>query len=468
MMRNALNALITAIILPMLLSQETLAQTSPPDATPTTTNFETKPTRIDALNLSILLPEGSVSSSTSYGNSTSVGIGFPNQIGVMNIKELKTQNAELTIEQVVESFIKQLTRFGNSTTGTVIEHKKDFRIKLWKGQRFYVRIPGTGGKPDSVRGMTVFEHKPKHYIVFDLTTLASDFDRCRVMYEATVGTMDLGNPTDEDVRRSAAIRRMIDFVDMRSFEDIQGITTGRSTDRWERLYLPAVTGDDMDATEYGYRRTRSWTGYKGDLSDKPKSRWTEDDRTLGYLMQIDAMAIEEDLRVDTRSTFYTSIDGEEESWTIKMSLRQGTLNSTSTITGARSRKNLVVLTDSNDAPPTKTTPLIQGEGYISQALSYMTSSLLAKHAIPGDYASYVYNGSAGAITLRWDLVEHPEDSPELVRITSKASKDTPATVSLYNGKGELLRVRLSNGRIWEPIELDRLISLWKKKGLPLN
>ncbi|CAN0593237.1 unnamed protein product, partial [Laminaria digitata] len=75
---------------------------------------------------------------------------------------------------------------------------------------------------------------------------------------------------------------------------------------------------------------------------------------------------------------------------------------------------------------------------------------------------------ASAITLRWDIVEKPQDTPDLVRITTKVSSDTPPTVSIYNAKGDLIRVRLSNGRIWEPIELDRLINLWQKKGLPLD
>lgn len=436
--------------------------------TPTTTEFQPDPIRIDAFDLSIMLPEGAVSETTSFGNNTSVGVGFPENIGVMIIKEQRTTNTELTLDQVAQSIIKQLTRFGNSTTGAILGHEKNLRIKLWEGQRFYIRIPGANGKPDSVRGMTIFQTQPQRFIIFDLTTLYRDFDRCSVMYENTIATMDLGNPTDKDVKRAAAIRQMLEFLDLRSPDEIQAVTTRRSNERWERLYLPAVTGDDMDATEYGYRRTKSWTGYKGDLSEKPRDRWTQDDRTMGYLVQIDAMAIEEDLRVDTRATFYSSIDGDEESWTIKMSLRQAGEQSTSTITGARSKKNLVVLTDSSNAAPTKTSPLIQGEGYMPQAMSYLISPLLASHAEPGDYASYAYNSSAGAITLRWDLVEHPDETPDLVRITTKSSPDTPPTVSLYNGKGELLRVRLSNGRMWEPIEPERLVNLWRKKGLPLE
>jgi hypothetical protein len=458
-----------AILMCLTASPLATAQSGTKDnPTPTFTEFQNDPIRIDALNLTIRLPVGAVSETTSFGNNSSVGIGFPDKIGVMVIKEQRTSNTDLSLEQVTQSIIKQLTRYGNSVTGTVLSHEKNLEVNGVIGQRFYVQTPGLKNKPDTVRGMTIFESKPQHFVIFDLTTLRRDFDECKVMYENTIGTMYIDDSTRDAVKRAAAIRAMLEFIDQRDTEDIQSVTTGKSTDRWERLYLPAATGDDMDASEYGYRRIRSWTGFKGDLTEKPKSKWTDDDRQLGYLVQIDAMAIEEEIRVDTRATFYTSIDNEEESWTIKMSLRQGEDQTTSTITGARSKKNLVVLTDSSDAAPIKTTPLIQGDGYISQAMSYLLSPMLARYAQPGDYASYAYNSSSGSITLRWDSVEHPEESPGLIRVTTRASSTTPPTVALYTKDGSLLRVRLSNERIWEPIELDRLISLWRKKGLPLD
>lgn len=463
-----LNHLLT-IALALLFTTPSAAQPviNNDAATPTSVELEAEPVRIDALDLNIYLPVDSVSETTSFGVNASVGVGFPGKIGVMVIKEQRTTNPDLTLDQVAQSILKQLTRFGNSSTGTVLDHDKELKIGLWTGQRFYVRMPGTNGRPDAVRGMTIFQSQPQRFIIFDLTTLYRDFDKARVMYETSVATMDLGNPSDKDARRAAAVRRMLDFLALRSVDDYQAAMTGKK-DRWERLYLPAPSGDDMDATEYGYRRISSWGGFKGELSNKPRNRWTDDDRTLGYFVQVDAMAIEEDLRIDTRATFYMAEDASEESWTIKMSLRRGTTQETSTITGARSKKNLVILTDSSEGGPVKTTPLIQGEGYISQPLSYLVSHMLAQHAEPGEYASYAYNSSAGAISLRWDIVEHPEDTPDLIRVTTKPTSDTPPTVGLYNKEGELLRVRLSNGRIWEPIELDRLINLWQKKGLPLE
>ena len=464
-----------------LLTSHTLAQgttTTPPttpksapDPTLTTIpepiELENSPMRIDAMNLNIYLPKGSITETTSFGNNSTMGIGLPNKIGVMLIKEQRTTDPDLTLAQVADNIITQLTRFASSRTGKVLSRDPSLKIGLRTGERFYIRIPGTDGKADAVRGMTIFQSEPRRFVIFDLTTTYADFDKARAYYETSLATMDLGNPSKDDVRRSAAIKKMFAFLDVRSVEHYQQALTGKK-DRWERLYLPSPTGDEMDATEFGYRKIKSWGGFKGELSEKPKRSWNDDDRSIGYFVQIDAMALEDDIRVDTRATFYMSEDTEEESWTIKMSLRRDGEQTTSIITGARSEKSMVIVLDQKGETPVKTHPMIQGEGYLSQVQSYLIGTMLAKNADPGEYASYAYNSAQGTITLRWDIVEQPEDTPDLTRITTKVSDDTPPTVTLYDTHGDLLRVRLANGRIWEPIELDRLIKLWKKKGLPLE
>ncbi|MDF1809813.1 MAG: hypothetical protein P1U42_08970 [Phycisphaerales bacterium] len=450
-----------------LHAQKSSDSTINPVANPSAVILESKPFRIDALDLNIFLPEGSITQTTSFSTNSTMGIGFPGQIGVMMIKEQKTSDPDLTITQVAENIIGQLTMFSRSKTGEVLSRNRNLEINTWIGERFYVRIPGANNKPDVVRGMTIFQVQPRKFIIFDLTTTYDDFERSRELYETSVGSIDLGNPTESDVRRAAAIKSTLAFLDLRSVEDYQSAMTGKK-DHWERLYLPAVTGDEMDATEYGYRKIKSWGGFKGELSDKPRRSWNEDDRSLGYFVQIDAMAIEDDFRVDTRATFYMAENTKEESWTIKMSLRSDDFQQTSTITGARSDKSMVILLDQSDAPPSKTHPVIQGEGYLSQAQSYLFSTMLAQHAEPGEYASYVYNSSLGTISLRTDEVEKPEDTPDLITVTTKTSNDSPPTVSYYDKDGKLLRVRLANKRIWEPIELERLINLWQKKGLPLE
>ena len=467
--------MVTLVCLCTLCSTAIAQSTPPPEIRKdklarfvTTVELDSAPIRIDALDLNISLPKGSVTESASYGSNTPMGIGFPDQIGVMIIKEQRTSDPDLTIAQVADDIIDQLTRFANSKTGVLLAREPNLTIEPHTGERFYIRLPGLNGKPDTVRGMTIFQVRPRRFVIFDFTALYSKFDLARAYYETSVASMDLGNPTRSDARRSIAIKSMLSFLDHRTIEDYQNAMTGKEA-RWERLYLPSITGDEMDATEYGYRKITSWGGFKGELSNKPKRSWNDDDRQLGYFVQIDAMAIEDDIRVDTRATFYMAEDTSDESWTIKMSLRRDGQQQTSTITGARSGTSMVIaLRDQSSAVPTKTHPLIQGEGYLSQVQSYLIGALLAKNAEPGEYASYAYNSSLEAITLRWDIVDKPEETPDLIRITTKTSKNTPPSESIYDKDGNLLRVRLSNERIWEPIKLERLIKLWKKKGLPLD
>ena len=465
---------IFVLALAFLSSWATPAHSEPdtkPSPNPHLTGIELEPTpaRIDALNLNILLPVGSVTETTRFGSNASMGVGFPEQLGVMTIKEQRSSNAELTTAEVADSIIGQLTGRVGATSGRLLERNESLEINNRIGQRFYIRLLGINGNPDTIRGMTIFQSQPRKFIIFDFTTLAKNFEISRDYYETSIATMDLGNPTMTDLKRAAAIKSMLGFLDSRTIEDFQAAMTGKK-DRWERLYLPATTGDEMDATEFGYRKITSWGGFKGELSEKPRTSWNEDDHNMGYFIQIDAMALEEDYRVDTRATFYMSEDSQEESWTIKMSLRrEGQPQQTSIITGARSENSMAILTrDQSSEPPTKTHPTIQGEGYISQTLSYLISAMLAKDATDGEYASYAYNSSLGTISLRRDIVDHPEDTPDLITVTTQASINSPPNISYYDHNAKLLRVRLSNKRIWEPITLERLIKLWTKKGLPLD
>src|SRR5690606_8778609 len=144
-------------------------------------------------------------------NNSTVGVGFPDQIGVMIIKEQRTSDPDLTIAQVADNIIDQLTRFASSKTGAILMREPKLNVNGSIGERFYIRIPGLNGKPDAVRGMSIFQSEPQKFVIFDLTTLYKDYSRSRAMYETSVGTMDLGNPTSTDVRRAAAIKSMLAF-----------------------------------------------------------------------------------------------------------------------------------------------------------------------------------------------------------------------------------------------------------------
>jgi hypothetical protein len=298
-------------------------------------------------------------------------------------------------------------------------------------------------------------------------TEAGNFEIARRTYETVVGTIEV---TDRDAlaaRRAAAIENLQAVMATLTPDELRSLVEA-SPERWERLYTPARSGDDMDATEHGYRRVRVRPGVRGEVSGTPERNWTASDRAPGLIVQLDAMAIEPRLRVDTRAVYFVSEDFKQEAWTVNMALRQGDVATESSVSGARLGTSMTIQLKQDKAAPMVTRPIIQGDGYVSQALTYLIAPLLADRAKAGEFASYAYNPASNIISLRWDTVEQPADKPGLWIIRSRADDNTPATTHTYNGQGQLMRSELHNGRIWEPIELDRLVSLWRRKGMPLE
>lgn len=462
-----------------------IAQTSSkPGSTPadaqttraaTGVRLQSSPTRIDALDLSFFLPEESVAETTSFGANATMGVELPEGLGVVVIKGQRSTNADLTVDLVTDSMIEQLylsrgkqdQATGRFQTSATLLERTPIRLAGLAGERFYLRVPGTDGSPEIFRGVTVFRTEPGRFLIFDLMTDAGSYEAARRTYETIVGTIEV---TDRDAlaaRRAAAIENLQAVLATLTPDELRSLAE-KNPERWERLYTPARSGDEMDATEHGYRRVRVRPGVRGEVSGTPERNWTASDRAAGLIVQLDAMALEPRLRVDTRAVYFVSEDFKQEAWTVNMALRQGTVTTESSVSGARSGTSMTIQLKQDKAAPSVTRPVIQGDGYVSQALTYLVAPLLAGRAKAGEFAGYAYNPSTNIISLRWDTVEQPEGKPGLWIVRSRADDNTPATAHTFNGQGDLMRSELHNGRIWEPIELDRLVALWKRKGMPLE
>lgn len=437
--------------------------------------LEAAPTRIDSLDLTFFLPEGSVAETTSFGANAEMGVELPDGLGVLVIKGQRSNTPDLTVELVTDSMIEQLylsrgkqdQATGRFSTSVTLIDRTSLRLSGLSGERFYVRVPGVDGSPEVFRGVTVFRTEPGRFLFFDLMTESINYEAARRIYETVVGTIEV---TDRDAlaaRRSAAVENLRAVMTTLNPEELRSLAE-QNAERWERLYTPARSGDEMDATEHGYRRVRVRPGVRGEVSGTPERHWTASDRAPGLIVQLDAMAIEPRLRVDTRAVYFVSDGFKEEAWTVKMALRQGDITTESSVSGARSGTSMTIQLKQDKAAPTVTRPVIQGEGYVSQALTYLIAPLLVSRAKAGEFAAYAYNPGTNIISLRWDTVEQPADKPGLWIVRSRADDNTPATTHTFNGQGRLIRSELHNGRIWEPIELDRLVTLWKRKGMPLE
>lgn len=435
------------------------------DAPEGTLELARDPVRIRSLGMTLNLPRGVKAETVRYADSVSTAIKLPDDLGLLLIKEQRTTNEGLDARGVVRAV---RDRFVNENNYELVGEQPDLRVGLWDAHRVYLRSPmGPSGR--AYRGVTVFAHKERSFLVFDLSLSGEEgrFDRARRLYETIVATMNLEEMSSESVQRSAALRATQAVLSRLTLEDYDAVMTGRSTDHWERLHTPAGTGDPMDDTEHGYRRIRSWSGYKGELTKKDRASFDEEDRELGYLIQIDAMILERDLRIDSRALFFMSLDASEETWTIRMALTRDDQRTVSTVTGARRGSDLMVTTTQGRNPPTVTRPEVPEEGYIPQFLTYHLGRIFAHKGLVGEFASYAYNSTSDTVALRWDSVARDTDEG-VWRVTTKKTPEAPPSTALLDESARLVRVTLANGRVWEPIELETLIDLWKRKGLPLE
>lgn len=465
------------ILAPMLAVFMTIALPASNAAAQTAQiTLESTPTRLDALGLSVVLPVDSQAEISSYGSNATMGVELPDGLGVMVIKGQKTTNDELTTTQVVDSIVEQLRKangqvnFDGSlidSNVTVRERTRNLAAGAMLGDRVYLDFPAFQGQPALVRGFTVFRVEPRRFVIFDLMTEADDFARAKPVYETVVGTLDVSTIDQQAQNRAQAVRAGQDILD-RLTPAMLAELVERYPERWERLHTPAASGDEMDDTEHGYRRIRASKGYRGELSGKPESRWRASDRVPGFLVKLDAMALESSLRVDTRAVYFVSEDGEQEAWTVNMALRQDGVSTETSVSGARSGTSMTVQLEAPGSAPQITKPLIQGEGYLPQAIAQLMIPALVRINEPGTYAFYAYNPGTNSITLRTDEVSKPEANPGLTVVRSRPDANTPAANHFFNGNGDLLRTELHNRRVWEPITLDRLVKLWQRKGLPLE
>jgi hypothetical protein len=475
-MRPTLLALAAPLLLGWTPTAALAQSASPPAASSAGVKLQSSPTRIDALELSFFLPEGSEAQTVTIGANPTVGVELPRSLGEMVIEGRRSTKTDLTVAEVLDSMIEQFESLGSfvreTPNGKVfvkpqLEIRTAVQLSGLSGERVYMRFPATDVRPEELRGVTVFQTEPGRFIVFDLVAPVAVAAESRRMYETVVGTMDV---TDRDAlaaRRGAALNRTKAVLASLTPEELRVLAESQP-ERWERMFTPARSGDDMDASEHGYRRIRVRKGFRGEVSGKSERSWNTQEKLPGLIVQLDAMAIETELRIDTRAVYFVSEDLTEEAWTVRMALRQGDTTTESSVNGARSGTGMIVKLEQQNMAPTVTRPLIQGEGYLPQAITHLLSPLLARRAQVGEFASYAYNPGSNTITMRWDTVEQPADKPGLWIVRSRPDDNTPATSHVFNAQGRLMRSELHNGRLWEPIEPDRLLSLWKRKGLPLE
>ena len=442
--------------------------------------FSDEPFHLDSAGLTMQLAIGCGAEKMEMGDKATVRIQPKTGSWIMNILTQRTSNPTTTPAQAVDEIVTQIFKQSGEAydaadpsklvgvVGAVVEPRRALKLPGGDAERVYIKTPGGSGPP-LIRGYTVFRTSPTQFVTFELIAGEPLFAKARVPYEAMVGTASFDDPSAAGTSRAAAIasgKRVLEQFDIAAMKQL----VESRGERWERLYKPASTGANADATELGYRRIRASLGSRASMNGGASGG------EEGYIIKLDARNLLPDSKggppriVDTQAVYFMSFDRSEEVWNVRMAVRDNNrIATTAAETGARSGQSMSVQIESTGQPTKQVRPVMQTDGYVSRVEALLLPSMIVKSGVQTDLGFYVYQSEAETVRLRRDLLEQPADKPGVLRLTTKLGDDARRTqISYFNEQGDFLRTEMPDGSIWESTRLESLGALWRAKGLPLD
>ena len=397
----------------------------------------------------------------------------------MQLHNPASSDATLTIRSVADdlandllaSRAKSLQRADRGSAARIHDRADDLDINGQRAARFYATLPDSLGGATVVSGYTIFQVGPGRFAILQMDCIEQEFPRVRPRYEAVVATATFRDPADLAAERAAGILAADSLLNSLNRADLEAVLP--SGPRLYRIYRPATTGSRTDAEEVAYQRIEIRLGARGELApSKDRRRWTQADHDMGIVVDLAGRYIDGDRHVDSQSLYFLSLDRKEESWTLRMVVREGKNEAGWTETGVRGGDDIKVTIDQPGGQPIVKQWRRPPEAYISQVEWFLLPRILAKRALPAVFNFYRYQSATAELALRRDVLDpadHQDSSaPAAWILRSRPDENSPDEVSLLNAEGELIRREMPDGKIMEPIELEALKKLWKSKGLPIK
>jgi len=431
-------------------------------------------------------------------------IALPDGIGAIVVQQ-RAERARIERDQILSALIKRaagiervvgvidLDQRLETDAATLFGVGQALPLGLRPTRPYYIRQNNENTSDDGQRGVTGLTlvtlpaaRGESRFALFRLITRDADFDLARAHYEAVLDSARVEDPARLNRERRTALENGLEARETFRSGALHRHAETR-VDTWQRLYLPAgeaAGGADrsprsaQNAREAGYRRIRLSPGVRGDARGIARERMTESDRQPGLVLELDARLLVDPQQgpdgglVDTRAVYFLSDDAAEELWTVRSTVRRSAGEPESWVeVGGRSGRSMTISIDRGRSPSRQVRPIIEGEGYISRVTSFLLPELLAitdqagPEGDPRELAFYAYDQNNERIRLRTDRVERTEDGR--FRIETTFAGAAPQ-VSLVGDGGTVLRTELPTGLVWEAIELDALVELWRSKGLPVD
>jgi hypothetical protein len=471
--------ILSAFICPSAVAQDA----SRPVQAPGVVDFAATPYRIESLGMSMWLPVGTqIDSSNILGGDINFQISAPDNLWLMRGFSPESRDVNLTPAAVVKSLEKSLLRPERITNemqkewnvnisgvnGKLLDETADLLLDNKPSARFYASMIRQD-KIEIVIGYTVQQLGPGRFMLYEFTCLIDEYQKARPQYETILAATTFEDPNEAAQLRATGVNNANSILTALTSDDLDSLIAESDQYTFYRLYRPATTGSDMDATEIAYQRIRMAKGQRGEVDpSKSKRNWGVLERQPGYIVQVDGRFLDGSDVIESQGIFFLSRDQNEELWTIRTQIRDSInrIQSWDEL-GVRKDNDIKVTITQPGSPATLTQWKIPQEAYCSQVISYLLPKLYVSRGAPQVFNVYRFNSSSGELSLRSDSLERSKTGAGWV-LRTKQHENAQEETSALNDNGQLTRRILSSGIMMEPVELKKLIALWERKGLPLD
>ncbi len=458
-------------VLTLGAARSALAQ-SPDDPTfdPRAVGLDPTPLSIDRLGLTMHYPLGALVVPTVTPAHVEVAMQdsatpplWEMRIQQMTLGELDTADAK-----GVATFLQR--RFQRDDPGAKVLRNEPIALGARVGHLLAIE------SGEGVGGFLIVGTGENRYLVFRLTCLATEFSRVFQVIEHSFRTVRVVSTEELRATRQKQERLGAELISRLSADHLRKLV---APEQWYRIYRPGAAGDSTQDAEVGFYRVTVREGRRGEVNpSREPARYTPSEQELGLLVLVDARYlanVERGLIVDSQIRFWLNWDRTEETWSAVATQRQGEASRTEGEHGVRTPpalgySKLKIIKNGVQTRARNEFEYVVEEPYLSQAEVYLLGSLLPRDgSIVGEMAFRYHEASleeAEALPMRIDSWKPASDGTGNWVLQSRLLPDLPPITAVYDRNGRLIRRTKTDGTVTEPIEPQRLLDLWRRKGLP--
>jgi hypothetical protein len=344
------------------------------------------------------------------------------------------------------------------------------------GHLAYVEQEAEPGET-SVSGWLVLEHENREFLVFAVQIAAAEYANVRGVIDASFATIRLRAATEVAEGRKMRLDAGREFLAGIGRDRLRGLT---GPQRWFRHYVPALASGEAEDEELGYFSVEFRDGMLGEVEpNRDPSSFGPDERESGLLVAVQGHYLE----AATNSTYasearyWMAWDQSHEAWSIRGTRRWGRKSRSEAQTGFRTPRStgdpsgtLIVVASNIDGTTRDQESWRVPDVYLSQPIRWALGALLPRDRPeqPLVFGTYCFDSTAPklATTLRIDTWECTDRTRGHWTLTSQSRPNVAKIVSEFDAGGRLVRRTWPGGPVAEPIDVDDLHELWKRKGLP--